>query len=98
MRCPRCAAPLATATLGPVEYARCTGCGGGVVPIRSLEAALAALAPVSVPAADTPMAPVPDPGGDLACPRCSHRMSQGGYLEQPIVRIDRCVSCMLLFA
>ena len=37
MRCPRCAAPLGAATLGTVVYDRCTGCGAGVVPMRSLD-------------------------------------------------------------
>jgi Zn-finger nucleic acid-binding protein len=99
MTCPRCGSALASTTLGPVAYDRCTGCGGGVVPLRSLEAALASLAPTEPPGGwDAPMTPVPDPGGSLACPLCARPMGQGGYMEQPLVRIDRCVSCMLLFA
>lgn len=99
MLCPRCDAPLESTTLGSVVYDRCSGCGGGVVPLRSLDSALAALAPEDAfDDWDIPMEPVPDAGGTLTCPLCQRAMSQGGFMEQRYVRIDRCVSCMLLFA
>lgn len=43
------------------------------------------------------MVAVPDAGGGLACPSCGRAMSHGGYLEQPLVQIDRCTTCMRLF-
>jgi len=98
MNCPRCGAPLTSATLGTLSYDRCTGCGGGLVALRHLDAALAALPPADLPDnPDLAMTPVPDVPGPVACPLCERRMSRGSYLEQNLVHIDRCTSCLLVF-
>jgi len=99
MDCPRCSATMGPAQLGEVSYQRCAACGGGVVRLPELNKALAGLEPLlPTPDLDTAMGPLPDPGGHVPCPGCGARMSQGSYLEQGLVTIDRCVSCMLLFA
>ena len=90
---------MAPAQLGDVTYERCPQCGGGVVRLPHLDRALASLTPL-LPPPDlaSSMGVVSDPGGRVDCPACGTTMSQGSYLEQGLVTIDRCVRCMLLFA
>ncbi|MCB9689453.1 MAG: zf-TFIIB domain-containing protein [Alphaproteobacteria bacterium] len=97
MQCPRCSAEMAPARVGPVKAHGCPSCGGGTLLLRDLEAALAALEPATSFDPAVPMAAVPDAGGGLGCPSCGRAMSHGGFMEQPLVQIDRCTACMLLF-
>lgn len=95
MDCPRCRAPLVPMPIGDLSTHQCPGCGGTVVALRDLERTLAA---VASPRAEPPQKGAADPTPALPCPRCQRAMSRGSYLEQGLVNIDRCTSCMLLFA
>ena len=99
MNCPRCQVALEAQKLHDVAVSICESCLGCLVEQRDLARLLSAMSQelrgrFSV---DDPIEPIADAGGSLACPKCAAALENHGYMGSPLVRIDSCGACWVLW-
>lgn len=94
--CPRCRTPLRGGRLHDRPIEHCAGCDGYAVGQRDLQPLLRAIGRGLDVEPHQPVGTVSD-AGPATCPRCERPMDHHGFLGLPLVMVDNCHHCAVLW-